>query len=138
MNEPTFTVQVFTPERTVLSTEAISLVAPGFEGSFGVLAHHAPMLIELRVGELRITTQEGKEKRLAISGGFAEIYNNTVRVLADSAELAEEIDIERAEAARRRAEERLRTHHADTDIARAEAALHRATNRLRVASKHSQ
>ena len=133
MPEKTFKLEIVTPERAVLAEDAVSLTVPGVEGSLGVLAGHAPLMAELAVGEIWFRNAEGKIIRLAASGGFMEVEGNTVRILADTAERAEEIDVARAEEARKRAEERLRSQSAATDNARAEAALKRALNRLRVA-----
>lgn len=129
----TFKVEIVTPQRVVFSQDAVSLVVPSVEGSLGVLADHAPLMAELTIGEIWIRDAEGRETHLATSGGFMEVRKNAVRILTDTAERAEEIDIARAEAARTRAEERVRSHAVGIDHARAEAALKRAIVRLRVA-----
>ena len=133
MPEKTFKLEIVTPERVVLTQDAVSLVVPAAEGYLGVLADHAPLIAELTVGEIRVRDAEGRETRLATSGGFMEVRDNTVHILADTAERAEEIDIARAEEARKRAEERVRSRAAGINYARAEAALKRALNRLRLA-----
>ena len=133
MPEKIFEVEIVTPEGVALSQDAVSIVAPAVEGSLGVLADHAPLMAELTVGEIWIRDAEGEVTRLATSGGFMEVRKNTVRILADTAERAEEIDIARAEEAKRRAEERLRSRTTGIDHTRAEAALERALVRLRVA-----
>jgi F-type H+-transporting ATPase subunit epsilon len=133
----TFTVDIVTPDRVVLSDDATSLVAPGAVGSFGVLPNHAPMLSELTIGELRYRRETAEEIRLAISGGFLQVFKNEVTVLADSAERAEEIDVDRARQSLSAAEETVasaRTSGVRADIEAAELALARAKNRLRVAS----
>jgi len=132
MPEKTFKVEIVTPERVVLTQDAVSLVAPGVEGSLGILANHAPLMTELTIGEIWLRDADGEVTRLATSGGFMEVRENTARILADTAERAEEIDVARAEEARKRAEERLRSRAAEVDHARAEAALKRAIARLRV------
>ena len=99
----------------------------------GILANHVPLMAELTVGEMRIRDARGAEERLAISGGFMEVASNTVRILADTAEKSEEIDIHRAEQAVTRARERLAAADETVDTVRAETALKRALNRLRVA-----
>jgi F-type H+-transporting ATPase subunit epsilon len=136
MADRTFTVDVVTPERVVISDEATSLVAPGGIGSFGVLPNHAPMLSELGVGELRYRREGGLEVRLAVGGGFIQIFNNEVTVLADAAERAEEIDVERARRARDLARDELRAS-ADAlgseRMDQTQQALDRALNRIRVA-----
>jgi F-type H+-transporting ATPase subunit epsilon len=133
MAEKTFKLEVVTPERLVLKQEAASIVVPGVEGSLGILAHHAPVMAELSLGEVRVRDKDGKTTRYAVSGGFMEVAANTVRILADTFESAEEIDVARAEAAVQRARERLTEKSGGVDMTRAEAALRRALNRLRVA-----
>jgi F-type H+-transporting ATPase subunit epsilon len=131
------TLEVVTPERLVLSTVVDEVSAPGALGYFGVLPGHTPFLTTLGMGELgyRIGNQW---EYLAITWGYAEVLPNKVTILTETAEMAEEIDIERAERAKRRAEERLRewsTTVADVDFERASAALQRAFIRLQVAQK---
>jgi len=126
--------EIATPERLVLEVEADEVVLPSVEGSMGVLPGHAPLLAALDVGE--VSYRNGKErKHFAVSGGFAEVVRDGVRVLADTCEAADEIDVERAEKARSRAEERLRSQQAEIDFARAGAALNRALCRIRVAGE---
>ncbi len=132
----TFTVDIVTPDRVVVSDEATSLVAPGVLGSFGVLPNHAPLLSELETGELRYRRSGGEEVRLAVSGGFLQIFNNTITVLADSAERAEEIDLDRARRSRDESREQMRSvqgTYNEQAIRDAEAAHNRALNRIRVA-----
>jgi F-type H+-transporting ATPase subunit epsilon len=132
-------LDVVTPERLVLSVEVDEISAPGALGYFGVLPGHAPFLTTLGVGEVgyRIGNQW---EYLAITWGYAEVLPNKVTILTETAEMAEEIDIERAERAQRRAEERLRewsTTTADIDFERASVALQRASIRLQVAQKRA-
>jgi F-type H+-transporting ATPase subunit epsilon len=112
-----------------------SLVAPGVEGYFGVLARHAPMVAELTTGELSVLNEQGERDFFAISGGYLEVGMDRVVVLADASEAAEEINLDRARAAERRARERLAGQQREVDMTRAESALRRAINRLRVAEK---
>jgi len=129
------TLEIATPARLVVSDVVEEVVAPGIEGYFGVLPGHAPFLTTLGVGEL--TYRKGREEyHLAVAGGFAEVRNDKVIVLVDSAERPEEIDRARAERARERAEQRLsgRTE-GEVDYARAMAALSRALTRLQVAGR---
>lgn len=130
-------LEVVTPERLVIGEEVDEISAPGALGYFGVLPGHTPLLTTLGVGELGY--RAGSQWRyLAITWGYAEVLPNQATMLAQTAEMAEEIDIERAERAKRRAEERLRewsTRGADIDFERASAALQRALMRLQVASK---
>ena len=129
---PAFALEVVTPERVAYSGQVSSLQAPGSEGSFGVLAGHIPLLTSLQIGRLRFVEEDGNEVKMAISGGFVEVRREQVAVLAETAERVEEIDVERAEAARQRAEERLaQARDEQVDVARAQAALARAINRLR-------
>jgi len=130
----TFKLEVITAERVVFSDEVDVVVAWGIEGQLGILPHHAPLMTMLRPGDLLIR-KGGEEHHLAVSGGFLEVRPDKVIILADACERAEEIDIARAEAARRRAEETLRTGGPEVDKAAAEAALRRALVRLKVAER---
>jgi F-type H+-transporting ATPase subunit epsilon len=129
----TFTLQVVTPRRTVFDAEVVSVVVPGADGYFGVMAHHAAMLAEIGTGCLRATLPDGASEELAVSGGFMKVLEDCATILADSAERARDIDVERAREAAERARERLQSHDAHVDVTRAQAALDRALNRLRVA-----
>lgn len=134
MSEKTFKLEVITPDRVALSDDAaVSVVAPGAQGYLGVLANHAPMMAALTIGKFDLRRADGTTARMAIGGGFLEVYENTVSVLAESAELAEDIDVERAEQSKKRAKERLAAAQSDIDVTRAEAALQRALNRLEIA-----
>ena len=127
-----FQLEIVTPEKRVYSGRVERFKAPGTEGSFGVLARHAPLLTSLTLGQLTFLDKEGKVRRMAISGGFAEVGRNQATVLAETAEFVEEIDVARARAARGRAQERLEQKEEGVDLARAQAALARALNRLRM------
>ncbi|MBA7669292.1 ATP synthase epsilon chain [subsurface metagenome] len=128
-------LDVVTAERVVYSEDVDLVVAPGVEGQLGILPHHTPLMTMLAVGELRVRKGD-EEFFLAISGGFLEVRPDRVIVLADTAERVEEIDVARAEEAKRRAEERLLDRHApEVDAARAEASLRRSLIRLRVVVK---
>ena len=128
----TLHVEVVTAERQIYSGEADMVIAKGTEGYLGILPRHAPLLTTLAVGEMRIKFG-GAEEPLFVAGGFLEVRDNVVTVLADTAEHAEEIDEARAQEARRRAQERL--EQATSDVERAEmlGALERAISRIRVA-----
>jgi F-type H+-transporting ATPase subunit epsilon len=130
-------LEIVTAERVVFSDDVDVVVAPGVEGELGILPHHAPLMSMLLPGELRVR-KGGEELYLAIAGGFLEVRPDRVIVLADAAERAEEIDIARAEAAKRRAEERLKVHPPELDVARAEAALRRAIARLQVVQRRKR
>lgn len=126
-------LQIVTPDRLLIQERVDEVEVPGSEGYFGVLPGHTPMLASLAVGEMWY--RKGQEKTyLAIAFGFAEVLPDRVTLLARLAERAEEIDVERAESARQRAEERL-THKSDLDYERARAALTKALTRLQVASR---
>ena len=129
------TLEIATPMRLVVTETVDEVVAPGIEGYFGVLPGHAPFLTTLGIGEL--TFRVGRDERhVAVSGGFAEVRNDKVIVLADTAELPEDIDRARAERARERAEQRLSGRSAeDVDFTRAACALARALTRLQVSSR---
>jgi F-type H+-transporting ATPase subunit epsilon len=129
-------LEVVTPARVVVSREVDSVVAPGSEGEFGVLPEHVTFLTGVVPGELRYAS--GPEKvSLAVTSGFAEVFNNRVSVLVDAAEKSSDIDVDRAKRAMERAKERLTMGHdrKDIDFLRAEAALRRAVARLKVAQK---
>ena len=126
------TLELATPTRMVVAETVDEVVVPGSEGYFGVLPGHAPLLATLGIGEL--TYRSGREERhVAVSCGFAEVRNDKVIVLADTAELPQDIDRGRAERARDRAEQRLSGRSQDEiDYARAAAALARALTRIQV------
>ena len=127
-------LEIVTPEKKVLSETVDIVVAPGELGEFGVLPGHVPFLCKLKVGELRYRV--GAVARLvSIMGGYAEVANNQVTILASAAEEAAEIDVMRAKAARERAERRIAEAKDKFEFARAQAALHRAMARLRVAER---
>jgi F-type H+-transporting ATPase subunit epsilon len=129
------TLELATPTKLAVSATVDEVVIPGSQGYFGVLPGHAPLLATLGIGEL--TYRVGRDERhLAISGGFAEVRNDKVIILADAAESPEEIDRERAERAKQRAEQRLTGRaQEDIDYTRAMAALMRALTRLQVAGR---
>jgi F-type H+-transporting ATPase subunit epsilon len=125
-------LDIVTVERQVYSQDVDMVIAPGIEGQLGILPRHAPLLAALTYGELRVK-RGAEEESFAIGGGFMEVQPDRVIVLADTAERAEEIDLERAEAARRRAEERLKAQAENRiDFVRAEAALRRSLIRIKV------
>jgi F-type H+-transporting ATPase subunit epsilon len=127
----TLHVEVVTAERELYNGEADIVDAPGSDGQIGILPRHEALLTLLGPGPLIIKLR-GAEQPIFVSGGFLEVSNDRVTVLADTAENAEEIDQARAEAARRRAEERLNDVRSATERAELQAALQRAINRLRV------
>jgi len=131
-------LDVITIERIVFSGDVDMVIAPGVEGVLGILPQHAPLITALSEGELRFK-QGTQEQNLAIAGGYLEILNDRVTVLADSAEHAHEIDVARAEAARARAEQLLREGPTDSvDRSMIEGALRRSQVRLKVARKRQR
>lgn len=130
-------VEVITAERVVYTADDVdSVTLPGVVGELTVLPRHAPLMTMLQPGIMRIVRRGQEEEEMAVHGGFLEVMGDRVTVLADAAERAEELDVERAEAARRRAQERLAERRAEAvDMAVAEAALRRALVRLKLAER---
>lgn len=127
-----FEFEVVTPERVVISERVESLIVPGVQGYMGVLADHAPMVVSLKPGVVKY--KEGTTfSSMAVSGGFLEVSGNKAVIISDAAELSCEIDVERARAAKRRAEDRIRSRGEGIDLGRAHAALQRALARLKAA-----
>ena len=131
---PTIKLDIVTAEGVVFSEDVDLVLAPGVEGLLGILPHHAPLMTMLEPGELQVR-KGGEELSLAVSGGFLEVRPDRVIVLADTAERAEEIDIARAEEAKRRAQEQLSHRTPGVDETRTEAALRRSLARLKVVAK---
>ncbi len=128
-------LDVVTAERAVYSEDVDIVIAPGVAGQLGILPHHTPLMTLLEPGEL-IARKGTEEFILAVSGGFLEVRPDRVIVLADSAERAEEIDVARAEEAKKRAEQRLEERYVPAvDAARAEASLRRSLIRLKIATR---
>jgi F-type H+-transporting ATPase subunit epsilon len=135
MAEKELLLEVVTPDRLVLSTEADVVVCPGVEGQFGVLVGHIPFLSALDIGEMYYR-KGGQIEYLAVSGGFAEVTGTKVTIVAEAAEKGREIDVERVMRAKERAEKRLAAAKtAEIDWARAEAALRRSMVRAKVAGR---
>ncbi|PID76662.1 MAG: F0F1 ATP synthase subunit epsilon [Deltaproteobacteria bacterium] len=127
-------LEVVTPSGAIVNEDVDIVNAPGYGGDFGVLANHAPFLSTIKIGSL--TYEKDKQRHnLMVSGGFCEVSNNHITFLVESAEAAGDIDVERAEKAKARAEERLARSKADESInvVRAEVALQRAIARLKTA-----
>ena len=132
MAEKTFHLEIVTPRKIIFSAEVESFSAPGVVGGFQVLKSHAPLLSSIQVGEVKVIDTAGKESRYATSGGFVEVHENKVVMLAETAERVDEIDVQRAQQSRDRAQKRLAEKRPDTDVERARVALARALNRLKV------
>ena len=130
-------VEIVTGERVVFTEDDVDMViAPGSDGVLGILPRHAPLVTTLSAGELRVK-KGGAEQALIVFGGFMEVTPDKVVVLADTAERAEEIDVARAEAARRRAETSIANRQSAMDLDQATAALRRANLRLRIGQRRA-
>jgi len=130
----TIQLEIVTPDRMIVSDTAQEIQIPGKSGYLGILPGHAPLIIEIAVGE--ITYRSGNEtKHIAVAWGFAEVLPEKVTILAETAERAADIDVARAQAAKERAEARLKQGGADLDYRREEDALKRAQTRIDVAAK---
>ena len=128
-------LEIVTPERLAYEDDVDSVVCPGSEGELGILPHHAPLLSTLGVGELRIR-KGGSEESFAIAGGFLQVRPDKVVVMAETADLASDIDLEKAQEARREAERALEGgYHEGADLSAARAALQQALLRVRVAER---
>ena len=128
-------LEIVTPERRVYSDTVDSVQVPGAEGELGVLPNHAPLVSTLGVGELRFR-KDGVEESFAVVGGFLQVRPDKVVVLAETADMASEIDLEKAQEARREAERALESgYHEGVDLAAARAALQQALLRIRVAER---
>jgi F-type H+-transporting ATPase subunit epsilon len=128
-------LDIVTPERLAYSDQVDEVIAPGSQGELGILPHHAPLLTTLGVGELRIR-KGGAEEAFAIVGGFLQVRPDRVVVMAETADMASEIDLERAQAARREAEKTLEAGFVEpADLAIARAALQRALLHIRVGER---
>ncbi len=124
--------EIVTAENVVHSDEVDLLIVPGIDGEMAILPSHAPLMTMLQPGEL-VVRKDGHDNSIFVSGGFFELMNDKVTILADSAEHADEIDLARAEEAKKRAEEKVGLRaQTDIDAARAEAALRRSLMRLKV------
>lgn len=128
-------LEVVTPEKVLLKEKVTSLIVPATEGYVGVLYNHAPLITGLKPGVVKYRLGEGKGdlRVLSISTGFMEVAHNVATLLVDTAERPEDIDVERAKAAKARAEKRLHERHPGLDVHRAELALHKALARIQAA-----
>lgn len=134
-----FKTEIVTPEKIVFSEEIESLVIPAERGYLGVLAGHAPLLTTLQPGEITIKGAAKGDLHFATSGGFMEVTPGKAVLLTESAEEVSQIDLARAEEAKKRAQERLAPAAGkDVDKSRAKAALERAVNRLKIAQKYKK
>lgn len=131
------TLEIVTPERSIAHGEVDEVVVPGADGSFGVLPGHTPLLASLSVGEIEYR-RGGETSYVAVSFGFAEVLPDRVTVLAQIAEASDEIDVTRAEAAVKRARERLERPAAELDYERARLSLLKSLVRLQVAARRGR
>jgi F-type H+-transporting ATPase subunit epsilon len=131
---PHLALEIVTPERSILHEKVEEVEIPGSDGYFGVLPGHAPLLASLQVGQLWYR-KGGETSYLSVAFGFAEVLPDRVTILARIAERAEEIDIERAQAQRKRAEDDLARRAVDVDLERARISLLKALTRLQVANR---
>lgn len=130
-------IEIISPEKPVFKDRIEAVTIPGTLGSFQILKDHAPLLSSFEIGVIKVKT-DSKENYFSTAGGTVEVNNNNVLVLADSIEKVENIDEDRAQKAKQRAEERLRKKNDEAiDEARAKAALNRALNRLNAVKKYS-
>lgn len=130
----TVPLEIVTPDRKVFDNDVQMVIARGGAGELGILPGHIPLVTTLKVSAVRLRLKDGSEQQVAVSGGFLEVKPDRITILAEAAELPEEIDIDRAERARERAEQRLANRAAENfDFRRAELSLLRAINRLQVA-----
>jgi F-type H+-transporting ATPase subunit epsilon len=134
MAEPTIDLTIVTPDRAVVREGVNEIQIPGAEGYLGILPGHAPLFSEIKVGEVAYRIGD-RWFFLAVAWGFVEVLTSQVRILAETAELASEIDIDRAQRARERAEQRIAKGGDDTDYKRALVALERALVRIQVSRK---
>ena len=130
-----FKLHIVTPGKVIFQDEAASVSAPGTKGGFQILYNHAPFMTTIQIGEMKVKDKNGNDLLYATGGGFVEVKDNEVIVLAESAELASQIDTPRATASRERATKRMRSNDPGIDIERARLSMLRSLNRLRVASK---
>lgn len=131
-SHPAFDFEVITPDGATFKGRVASVRLQGKDGSFGILARHAPLVAALDTGVGRIELESGAKELLALGEGFVEVEKGKVRVLADFCNSKKQVDVERAAEAEKRARERIKSHEAHVDHARAEASLRRAMVRLTV------
>ncbi len=133
MADKSFKLEIVTPTKVVFNGAVVSFSAPGVMGGFQVLFNHAPMLAEIGVGVVKLQQLDGNETVYATSGGFVDVLNNRVIVLAETVEHSDEIDKVRAESARDRARQKLISRLMEVDSLEVKSALDRALNRIKVA-----
>ena len=130
-----YNVEIVTPIRELKLQDVSYLRCPGLDGSFGIMNNHREGIFALSVGDIKVSQQDGKSKYYATGGGFAEIYNDSVKLLVESLEKSNEIDSDRANNSLKRAQQRKTEQNSEINDARVEASLARALNRLRVSKR---
>jgi F-type H+-transporting ATPase subunit epsilon len=130
-------LEIITPSKSAFKGDIKSITVPATKGRFQVLKNHAPIISTFDIGMIKVELPDGKPNYYATAGGTIEVLDNKVLILADSIELVSEIDEERAQKAKQRAEERLADKNSEINIARAQAALARANNRLSIKEKYN-
>jgi F-type H+-transporting ATPase subunit epsilon len=128
----TFSAQILTPEGSIFDDEVTGVRVPGEMGSFEVKTLHANIISSLEIGDILVRKAAGGEQQFAVTGGFVEVVDNKLTLLAEAAEPVEEIDVERAQQAKKRAVERLESGDKNIDKQRARKALKRAENRIKL------
>lgn len=128
----TFSAQILTPEGSILDDEVTGVRVPGEMGSFEVKTLHANIISSLEIGEILVRKAAGGEQHFAVTGGFVEVVDNKLTLLAEAAEPVDKIDVERAKQAKERAVERLESDDKEIDKDRAKKALERAKNRIKL------
>ena len=132
----TFLLEIVTPERKVYAEQVNMIVVKGVSGELGILPNHIPLVTPLKIAPMTVKKQGVKDELIAVNGGFMEVRKDKVVILAESAELPEQIDIDRAKAAKERAQKRIsETKQDNVDFKRAELALQRALNRIEVSGR---
>jgi F-type H+-transporting ATPase subunit epsilon len=131
----TFLLEIVTPERKVYSQDVQMIVAKGSSGELGILPQHIPLVTQLRIAPLKVKLENNQEKYIAVNGGFMEVRKDKVVILAESAEMSDEIDLSRAQSSKERAEQRIAGKNAEIDLIRSENALRRALTRIEVSGK---
>ena len=128
-------LEIITPEKIIYKDSVDSITVPGTKGMFQVLKDHAPLMSTIEIGVITFKKND-ENKYLTTAGGTIEVLNNNILILADSVEVIEDIDIDRAERAKKRAEESLTSKKEEIDFVRAELALKRAINRINASEKY--
>jgi F-type H+-transporting ATPase subunit epsilon len=125
-------LEIVTPFGKTFSEEVVSCVVPGAKGQFQILSNHAPVISNITIGAIKIQSKDNDKVFFATSGGFCEVRNNEIKVIVESAEKSEDIDVGRAQKSKERAEERLKNKSDKSDDVRTKLALSRAINRIHV------